>query len=359
MNRKYRVIIGPSVIAGVSYELSKALRSVGVKSDSFTWKSQKEYMGYKFDKIFYTFPGTPPFYLFKKNPFYFINLFLKFIYLLFSMLKYNVYIFIKPITFLPNNIDIKLLKFFKKKIVFIFSGCMEKDPNFGLNQPDFECNHCKHEKKKKSSNCYNLEKKREDVQEFEKMADYIISNKDCGNFLTKKENMIYFLAATSESDNIDPFKKYEVEEITIVHLPSDMLAKQTNVIEPILKRIESEYQVRTIIKKDYWEREKLLQTLETSHILVESLGGITYGVLGVEAMARGCVVMSSYPEWISENYDYHAVVKVTADNLYSTLCKYIENRKLLIDQAQKSIEFYKRYHSYEAVGNYYRIKLDL
>jgi hypothetical protein len=270
---------------------------------------------------------------------------------------YNNFLFISPESLLPNNRDLLFLRFFKKKIYFLFTGCVERDPSFDLENPNFICNRCIDHNWQKKFHCEQVEIKKKLVQNIEKYADKIIAAPDSAAFL-KNKNTIWPFIATEKPLNLDYIKKYETNIFRIAHLPSNPLVKQSRFIIPVLEQIASERKAEIVIKDSIWERIRILDTLINSHIIVDSFGHL-YGMLSVEAMARGCVILNSFDPWLKENVPDAPIYKTSAETLYDDLVFLINNKDVLKDYARRSIEYYHKYHSPKAVGKYYKEKLGL
>ena len=112
------------------------------------------------------------------------------------------------------------------------------------------------------------------------------------------------------------------------------------------------------MKKNIWNRQDILNALTSSHILVDQFG-TGYGVLSIESLGRGCVVIHGKVKWFKENLPEAPIYYSTSEKLYSDLIYLIENKDFLKDYAQKSIVYFKKYHSLESVGNYYKQVLTL
>ena len=314
--KKPKVFIGTINTANQAKGFAEALRSVGVKADFWSYSNSQHPFGYGTDKVMKFFSNSPPpFKIFGKNPFYFINnYFLRFAYFTRMLFSYNTFIFISPSSILRDNKDLSILRFFKKKIVFVFCGCKERDPSFDKNNPDWICNRCKDEKWKKMFLCYDLNSKKKLVQYFEKKSDYIISQDDSAAYL-KHKKPIWFYVFTDKPPLKNYLNKFNDDKVKIVHLPSNSLVKKSHIIVPILEKIAKENRAKIILKDGIWSYEKILSTLENSHILVDQLSP-GYATLGVEAMARGCVVLNRNDKWFMKNVPESPVYKTTSDTLY-------------------------------------------
>ena len=363
MSRRSRVFVGLFNIANVHINFCKAFRSVGIVCGAYEWSNDKNpfYDGSYSKKLFQFDEHSPPFKIFGKNVFYIVNTILKIIHLFRVFWKYNVFIFISPSSFDDRYISLKLLRIFKRKIIYAFAGCVERDPNFGKDDPDYICNNCLDTSKQFWLNCNNLLKKKKRIALMEKYCDFILAFPDSSSFVKDKSKMQLIYLADSKPNSADNFMgKFNESKIKILHLPSNALVKQTHKITPILRRIEEKWpgKVEVIIKDKIWSRQRILDALEQSHILVNVLG-TPYNTLAVEAMARGCVVFNSHPDWFIEIIPEVPIVPITADNLDEKLNYFINNRILLKEYAEKSIIYFDKYHSLEAVGNYYKQILNL
>ncbi|MCF8296626.1 MAG: hypothetical protein K9J13_03695 [Saprospiraceae bacterium] len=353
-----RVFIGLSNTSNISSGFAMALRSIGIKAKSYEYQRYSSRFDQESGKTLFLIKDNGKTRIFNKNIIAIINNVIKYIHLFIHIPFYNVYFFSRHSTFLPDMKDLRILKFFRKKIFLLFVGCPERNPNYENGEKDFICKYCKNEELKENCSCRDITEKRRIVNINLKYCDKIFALEDVGDLSNVKPTFWMAAIENLEPEYLD--EKYSRNKLLISHLPSNSLYKQTDIIEPILKRIALKYQeVEIIIKKEYWSREEIIKTLQKTHILVESLSGITYGVIGAEAMSAGCVVMSSYPQFISKYHDFHAIVKVTSENLYDVLCEYIEDRVKLKSQAKKSIEFYNKYHSYKAVGKYLQKEMGL
>jgi hypothetical protein len=353
-----KVFFGLSNTANVANSIARSLRSVGVKAYSYEYSQGRGKFNPASDKEFPLLNIKRKIRIFGKNITSIVNTLLKYYYLLKSAIYYDVFFFVRHSTFLPDLADFKILKLLRKKVYILFVGCPERDPAFAGQEFDYLCNYCKDTTMQIRCFCNDKKYKSELVNRYQSYCDGIFAYDDVGGLL--KEKPLFWMTAVDDFIPDDLTGKFDEDKIVICHLPSNPLYKQTDIISAVLNEIAEKYkEVEIVIKKDYWSREQIISTLKRSHIFVESLSGITYGVIGAEAMSAGCVVMSSYPEFISKNYDIHAVVKVTSQTLFTTLCSYIEDREKLRLQAAKSIAFYKKYHTYVAAGNYYKDKLGL
>lgn len=347
---KSRVFVGYNNTANQAAMIAKALRINGIKADYVSWSTYKNY------NIF-NYPVEKVIFMFKRPPIRGLNRILRYYYFIKFSLCYNTFIFISPDSLIANNNDLKTLKKLGKKIIFLFTGCTERDPIFNNFDKDYICNNCKDEGWKKMFLCTDISKKKERVKFLEKYADYIISQDDAAAFLTYKKPIWFYVVADQINEDI-LFKKNMRGKVKIVHFPSNPLLKQSDIIIPVLERISKERDVEILIKREIWTRDRILNELESAHILVDQIG-TGYGVLGIEAMARGCVVVHGKVPWLQKKVPEAPVYYSNSEKLHEDLLVLIDNRELLRSYSAKSIEFFKSYHSPESAGRYYKSRLNL
>ena len=352
-----RVYIGPANIANFSDHIEKSLTSNGVKADFITWS----YMVHPFDygemKVFRVV-NKPPFKIFGKNIFFSVNQYLlKPLYFLYALIKYDIFLFIKPTTFFRNHSDLKILKFFNKKVGVFFCGCADRDINFD-SDPEYICNTCTDIAKQNKFFCNKVDQKVTEVNFFERYADYIFGPPDTVSYVIDK-NKVHKYVIPGMAIKIKAEDKNFNGRLRISHLPSNPLLKGTHIIEPVLIKLAKEEDIDIVIKKEMWARERITDELKNSHIVIDSLAGYIFGTLSLEAIQYGCVVLNAYPDWIASNYDIPPVVKVTGDTLYSILKELNSNRELLKQYSEQSQEAYNRFFTYVAAGKHYKEVLSL
>jgi hypothetical protein len=346
--KRSRVFIGPMEVANVAKSISVALRTQKIDAEFVTYSISLHPFDYKSEKVLF---------FYEKSPLFGLNRILKYYYLIRNILRYNTFIFLSPESLLPKNKDLPLLKFLKKRMIFIFTGCAERDTSFQLNDPDFICNRCEDKNWQQMFLCHEIDKKRKRVEKFEMYSNYIISQPDSAAYLKEKVPIWFYVIAEPPPEK-DYVSKFNKDRIVISHLPSNPLVKQTDIIVPVLKRIGIEYNVEIIIKDGIWSRENILSVLDKTHILVDALG-LGYAVLAVEAMSRGCIVMNSFNEWFRVNTPEAPVFRTTAKTLYTDIVSLLNNQNIMKEYSRRSIEYYKNYHTPEVVGKFYKDKLDL
>jgi len=120
-----RVFIGPQEIAGYYGNLAKGFQEIGVKSDFFTYSRHKfEYGGESSRPILLSVTIWVKEYIEKNQSERLISFILRLVYRLllaiwfiFSLFRYEVFIFGFGQSLLPRNLDLPLLQFFGKRVI--------------------------------------------------------------------------------------------------------------------------------------------------------------------------------------------------------------------------------------------------
>ena len=353
--KKSKIFIGPANIANIGQSLKIALEEVKISSAFYSWRTEENCFSFSQNKKLFLFNSIPK--IFNKNITHIINYFLKATHLFTLILRYNTFIFISPHTLLPNNSDLKILKLFRKKVITFFVGCTERKTDLYPDNKEYICNRCLDTKKQKFCLCNDIQRKALRVQFFEKYSDFIVSQEDSSGYLLNKKP-IWFHVISDYPHKKNYLKKYQEGDLTIVHFPSNPIIKLSRIIIPVLEKISKEKSNVRIIIKDRIPHDQVLFHLEKAHILIDALG-LSYGVLAVEAMARGCIVVCGEMEFINNQLQDHPLIQATSNNLYGVVNKLIDNKANLQNLAIRSMDFYNQFHSPRMAGEYYKKKLNL
>lgn len=364
---KNKVFVGPGNIAGNAFYVAKSLSLVEIDAKSFSYYAHPFGYSCDHDNILVNNPFTEheKRNLFQKMVVNKYSLrcfwaFQKFFFFMYTLIWYDTFIFISYETFFKNNKDLRLLKFFKKKIAFLFIGCLERDPNDIINQTDKGfCSFCKDYGKQKFLNCYKGVRKKIKVEYTSKFADIIFSHRDTTSFVLDKSKVRrFFCISDIKIREEDIYAKFEtLNEITISHFPSNNILKGTNwVTHAIFNLKEKGYKFRYIIERV--QHSEIEELLKKTHILIDQFS-VGHGLLGVEGMASGCVVICRTAKWFREDFPELPLVSCEPEELTDVLIDLISDREKMLEIALKSYKYYKKYHTPEVVGEYYKKTLGL
>lgn len=149
------------------------------------------------------------------------------------------------------------------------------------------------------------------------------------------------------------------EQIKICHSPTNRYFKGSEAIIPVCEQIAKEEGIEFILIENISSAESL-EMKQNCDILIDQVGnrgGWGYGMNSVEALSMGLVCVTElipqYVEFIPDN----PFVNVTADTLYSTLKKLVNNKQLIKKTKQKSRDWVVKYHdlnsTVDTLYNYY------
>ena len=339
-----RVFIGTTEMAGVSFFLKKSLQAVGVSADSYV--TRRHPFGYPIDNLVPTwkYKGTR-----------FINPVIYFFLFLYAVVLYDTFIFISYSSFFKSNRDLPILKFFKKKIIYLFLGCAERDPQAFRQFPHGYCSNCKSERYKKYFACYHPEKKRKAVAYRERYADLVFAQDDLAGFL--KGSFEWLFVPVEKPDEYDRNLKWTDKKIKILYLPSEKGVKSFEIVNQVLANLKKSHNNIEIFCKENIPRYKVKDLFKKIHIVIDAFSEI-HGVLPVEAFSYECVVIGYIGDWFLKNTPGLPIISTKPENLYSTLEQIITDRDKLRSLGYRSRKYYQSVHSYQAIGSYYKKKIE-
>jgi len=346
--RKVRIFCGPADTAGNASLVAFALRSIGVHADAILETPYP--INYKYHRLEFYFKNS----ILRK-----FNIFLKIIYFMKYLIKYDIFIFNTLRSLLPYQKDLPILRFFKKKIVVIFGGCEARDPSSIFQFPNIFCKYC-NTRNKEYFNCTEskINIKYHKVKYFEHYADYIFTFDDVAGFLEKDFYFKYHISPNPPKK--DYVKKHlETGKIKIAHCATNKIHKRTDVVVKVMRKLERDYSAScefTLLCNV--NNEDVLTVLESVHILIDQFCGY-YGLLAVEAMARGVIVIETIDDWLLKYRPDFPGISTDVDDLYETLVGLMISRQKRIDVVTRTLDYYRKYHSPKAVGKYYTTMLGI
>ena len=361
------VFVGPGNIAGNAMYVANSIKKAGIRTKSFSYYVHPFGYPCDHDNILFNNPFPKPEkrnffqkFIINKYTLRYLRVLQKLLLLAHSLLLYDTFIFISHETFFINNKDLWLIRFLKKKIAFLFVGCPERDPTDIINQTDRGiCSFCNDIGKQNFLNCYNGIKKKKKIEYISRFADIIFSHRDTTSFILEKKKIKTFYCLTYPNTNRDEvLKKFkDSNEFVISHLPSNSLLKGTDSVRKAIDNIRSKGMKFQFIS-DRVNHSEIGALLNKSHILIDQFS-IGHGLLSVEGMANGCVVICRTANWFKADFPELPVISCEPEELGDILIDLLSNPEKMLTIALKSLEYYQKYHTPEVVGNYYKNILEL
>ena len=274
-----------------------------------------------------------------------------------SFLKYDVFVFHFCTTFFsginPNSgkipilnyLDLPILKAMGKKIVMISLGDdLRSRPRFveeckeaGLAQ------HAKYLKKDWLPNSPGLsEINKKKAQIINRYADLIFARPNSAQLITRPYELIWICI---DLDDVQ-FNIAEKNKPLLLHAPSVRYVKGTPYLEEAIDRLRKEGHQFEFVLCENLNNVEVRRLLGRSSILVDQLISPGYGLLALEGMATGNIVLgSAVPGYNGFSMDL-PIITTTPDTIYDNLKKVLTNRRDWTDIMVKGREYVERYHDY-------------
>ncbi len=235
---KYKIFIGLTEIAGYYGNLKRGFQEIGIECIFINF----DYHPYQYGGddepnilvIMYKWSRNQMIkceHKFLKAPFFASALILKVFIFIWAIYKYNVFLFGFGSSFFNQNIDLRVLKFFNKKVIFTFFGSDGRPPyiNGALLRYNPTLEYYKTLTRRIKSN----------IALVEKYADAIITQPAISQFHKRKHgNFISIGHPFSSSIYENCVNINTTDEIVIIHAPSDPIGKGSALIRASINKLE-------------------------------------------------------------------------------------------------------------------------
>lgn len=147
----------------------------------------------------------------------------------------------------------------------------------------------------------------------------------------------------------------------IVHAASNPIIKGTQLVRAAIAQLKEENYEFEYVELIGVDHEKVLDQLRVSHIALNQFFGFTTAVFGAEALAAGCVVLSSADETIEKSLapGHNKVSFVTRHwQIHDHLKQLLDNPKTIEPLARAGQEWAQRFVSIEGAGQLLQEILD-
>jgi glycosyltransferase involved in cell wall biosynthesis len=143
----------------------------------------------------------------------------------------------------------------------------------------------------------------------------------------------------------------ENKRLRIVHSPTNRSTKGTELIMPVIERVEKVRNIEFVLL-EHKPHNEVIRIKETCDIAIEqvgNLGGTGYGRNSLETLALGIPTVTEmtpdYLAWLPEN----PFILATPETLYDRLIELIDNPELRAEKKLAGRKWVENYHSYESV----------
>ena len=253
-----------------------------------------------------------------------------------SFFKYNVFHFYFAKSLWPWNMDLPLYKLFGKKVVMEYLGT-DVSLWLGLNGVDW---------RGRPVNRVKI------LRRTQRQAKLVHKQLVCApNFYEVVDNSIILPLALDLSDYSFHQRHSDIKNLTIMHCPTNRLAKKSDYIEAALNRLKQEGYHFTYKCITNVTHARLKEEYISSDIVIDQLNG-WYGTVSVEAMALGRPVISGFRPHLchyDERYENMPIINADTYNIYDVLKDILDGKYDLNAIGQASREFAMKVHDVKSV----------
>ncbi len=147
-------------------------------------------------------------------------------------------------------------------------------------------------------------------------------------------------------------KEQENQRLRIIHSPSNRSTKGTELVLPVMERVQRTRNVEFLLVESTPHREviRIKQTCDIAIEQVGNYGGTGYGRNSLEALAMGIPTVTEmtpdYIAWLPEN----PFVLATPETLFDRLIELIDNPALRRQKGLAGRSWVEKYHSFKSVN---------
>lgn len=269
-----------------------------------------------------------------------------------ALFSFDVFIFGFAATFY-NYKELPLLRFFGKKVIYIFHGTDSRAPYL---------NAVYNERGTKET-VRATRRIKEKLLKIEKYANYIISNPSQGHLHERVFiNRDYISSPVSCKDCSVSGTKDEKRPLTIVHSPSNKSAKGTSEIRKIITRLRKKGYDFEYIEITNVSNKKVLESMSRADIVIDQLYSdnlLTSISLESACFGKPSIMGGYYSDLIGETYDGKIpFVFCSPEKFEESLAKLIADKKSRIKIGEEARKFVTAYCSPKKVAENYLILIN-
>jgi hypothetical protein len=268
--------------------------------------------------------------------------------------RHDVFVFLWGGTsLLVNNSEYPLLRTLGKRIVSIFCGDDVRHPSSFDQQSAFFV---------KEKSAVPLEVLRQlgpeifkddplsrplrNLRIAERWSDLIISQPNQSGLAVRPYMHFFVPLNLSRYKEVVPARDVPV----VVHAPSNMAVKGTDMIMAALERLKSDgvpFEIRLLHGVT---SNEVFHELADADVVVDQLHMPLHGKLGIEAMASGCALATGNREEFEPFPPSRPIWHIGPENLYDQLKRVLIDKELRIRLALEGRKYVERYHDHVGVA---------
>jgi len=323
-----RVLHAPTEISGQVITIARAQRELGIRSDVLVF--DRDPRGYECD-INLSLHGKPKV----------IIRLLQLINFIRCLFKYDVFHFHFGWSLLPRNLDLPILKLFRKRIIMQYWGS-------DVRQLDIARKYKYYYARETKINPREEEHKRNKIKWINKFADATITGYELLEYVPN--SFITELAIDLSKIRFVGVKSEKNKKLKIVHAPTNRLKKGTKYILEAVERLKSEGYDFEFVLVENRSHEEALRIYEDADIIVDQIAYGQHALVAVEGMAMGKPVLSYIREDIEKYYPTLPILNTNPDTIYDNLKLLIENPELRRELGEKGRKYVEEMHDSKKIA---------
>jgi glycosyltransferase involved in cell wall biosynthesis len=266
---------------------------------------------------------------------------------------HNVFIFMFGDTLLPFNLDLPILKLFRKVTIMRFVGSdirYYKAVQLAANKAGLNY-HASEERlriERKSADKI-LRRKKRMIHMVEKYSTYVISGPSFSQLLTRP----YFrIPVPLDIANLKYNNRPNSRPI-VVHAPSKAIMKGTAYVIKATEQLKKEgYDFEFRLLQDASNIE-VRKALSEADIVIDQLFAFGAGMLALEALASGCAVLGGNKPQFSGFPKELPIVDTDPVTIYRNLKMLLDNPDLRRELGEKGRKYVRKYHDVRKITDDY------
>lgn len=320
-----------SNVAGQGTFSVKGLKNLGLEAKLVLWRTNK--FGYDYDvtlnigknKLLY------PWYAFKM-----------FTYGIYAMFYFDVFHFHFGYSLFPFNLDLPILKKFKKKFFMEFHG---SDIRYQLYRK--QSDGWRDWKMPES----NARIKKQIKKIFYYTDTIILHDEELRKHLVGYRGNVVYVPLRVDVSKFEPnYPSVNCKKPVVVHAPTNREAKGSKYIIQAVEELKKEYEFEFLLVENKTQSEAF-EEYKKADIIIDQLRAGTYGVFAIEAMALGKPVISYISKNMIEQFPEELpIISASIDTIKERLEELLRDAELRNSLGMRGREYAENYHNYEIIA---------
>ncbi len=315
-----RILHAPINVAGQPATISRAQRKIGLHSDVLIFGDDK--LHYEHDYSIHLSAHAT------------MRMKQKILLLKNLINKYDIFHFHYASSFLPYYIDLRILRSLKKKVFMHYWGSDVIQTDVAKEYTAFTT-----EEFMKNYPHLDNNKRRAKLAKIEKLATRTI----VGDYslLPFSPNSTVVRQALDISKFAYHGINTDQDYITILHAPTNRVTKGTMKIISVVKELQRQHKHVRFMLVENVPHDEAVQMYTQADIIVDDIKQGPYGILAIECMALGKVVINRIDSKMEKYYPHLPIINANAESLHTTLSKLISQTgriRKLGEQGRKYVE---------------------